>query len=342
MKKIILFFVTYFIIVLPVDALKLVSVGDSILSGYLLQDENDSFDNLLAEELNFDFYEYSYIGMTSDMLLDDLDNDNLKENIKAADIIILSIGSNDLLDLMFEMDFSNINIDFYNNAKMTVNNTEGLATSINSLNNLITDELKNKVDLIIDNFEINYELIINKIRKLNNKATIYINNFYNPYFNLNIPIKGVDLSNISSYFDDVIDRFNSKIKAYDNVKIINIHSLLRKNKYLNVNYFSLNFDPHPNKKGQKEIFKEYLKQMTYKVQYEDNTYYVLKGGNLKLEEPTKKGYKFVKWNHDLNNINSDMEIKPIFKKNIVLYIYISVGIVTIFIISLIVYKIKKA
>ena len=83
-----------------------------------------------------------------------------------------------------------------------------------------------------------------------------------------------------------------------------------------------------------------LKTLLHKVIVSDEVYRVIKGESLKLEDPKKEGYTFKKWDKDLNNINSDMEVKPIFKKNIDYIFIISFGIIVI-LISLIFLKIKK-
>ena len=111
MKKVLLFILVFSLFMLNVNATKLVSLGDSIPNGYLLKDEEDSFDNRLADTLDLDFYEHSYIGMRSDDLLRDLDIDEVKDNIKDADIIIINIGSNDLLDLFDYLDLSNFDFE---------------------------------------------------------------------------------------------------------------------------------------------------------------------------------------------------------------------------------------
>ena len=89
MKKVLLFIFVFSLFIVNVNATKLVSLGDSIPYGYLLDDREDSYDDRLAYTLKLDYYEYSYPGMRSDELLENLKLDEVKENIKDADIVII-------------------------------------------------------------------------------------------------------------------------------------------------------------------------------------------------------------------------------------------------------------
>ena len=111
MKKIFLFIIVSILMIGNVKALKIVSLGDSVTSGYLLEDETKSYDNLLEDTLDLEYYEYSYIGMRSDDLLNDLEDEELKNNIMDADIVIINIGANDLLDLLDYIDLSKVGIE---------------------------------------------------------------------------------------------------------------------------------------------------------------------------------------------------------------------------------------
>ena len=143
MKKILLFVLLFILAINSTKALKIVSLGDSIPNGYLLDDSNQSYDNLLANTLNADFYEYSYIGMRSDELLSELDNEELKKNISEADIILINIGANDLLDLLDYADLSKVGLEIeYGSNQQIGLNREFLDALKNYLQDFFINTLK--------------------------------------------------------------------------------------------------------------------------------------------------------------------------------------------------------
>lgn len=338
MKKIILLFLIIFSVT-NVKALKLVSIGDSIPNGYLLDNENDSYDNLFAKELNLDFYEYSYIGMTTKNILNDLDKEEVKENIKDADIIFLSVGSNDLLDLITESDYNFIDVNYFKDAKLNLNYFgDNYADVINNICNTIISDLETKIPAVYNDFKSNWTKIINKIKSYNKSAKIYVNNIYNPYFNIKVPIKDINLTNIIDFFDKTIVFFNEIIENNNNYEIIDVYHLLRKNKFLNINILQNNFDPHPNQKGHQKLYEEYLDKLCYKVTYQDKIYYVIKGEKFEIKPAYKPLHHFKKWNHDINHITSDITLKEIYVLNYKILYYI---IPPIFLIIIIFIKIKN-
>lgn len=343
MKKVLCFILVYFLYLVPVFSYNIVSIGDSIPNGYMLSNEEDSFDNLFSETIDADLKEYSEIGLTSKDILDLLNSNDLDNDIKKADMIILTVGSNDLLDIVFEVELPGIDIDFYNNANITLNGDYvDILEVLENLNNFfVSEELTNMLEDAFLNFSNNWEQIINYIKTVNPDAQLVVNNLYNPFFNISVPLLDIDFSNASNLIDSYIQKMNNIIlEESDDYQVIDTYNILRSNSLLNLNLIKLELDPHPNRRGHKKLFESYLKELTYKVTVDEDIYYVVKGESLKLEEPIKEGYTFKKWDKDLNNINSDMEVKPIFKKNINYGLIITISLVVL-LISIIFIKIKK-
>lgn len=339
MKKILLFVLLFILAINSTKALKIVSLGDSIPNGYLLDDSNQSYDNLLANTLNADFYEYSYIGMRSDELLSELDNEELKKNISEADIILINIGANDLLDLLDYADLSKVGLEIeYGSNQQIGLNREFLDALKNYLQDFFINTLKPMSIEVANTFSITFPLIIEKIKSYNPTAKIYVNSLYNPFFSISIPILNMDLSEIENVSDEAIGMFNKIIRDNEGYQVIDLYTTLRNNNYLNIAPMNVSFDPHPNKKGHKKIYELYLKELCYKVTYEDTVYYVLKGETLNIEPKEKDGYKFVKWNYDLNNINSDIVLEAIYKKKFNYLYLIPIGLIILVIIGLIIKK----
>ena len=341
MKKVLLFIFIFILTITNVKALKIVSLGDSIPYGYLLEEQTDSYDNRLAKTLKADYYEYSYPGMRSDELLNHLEEEEIASNIKDADIILINIGSNDLLHLLNEIDISSFNIDIESgfNSQMNIDK-DTLNNIYQYLKDYFEVDLKNKSLEELEKFKVTFPAIIAKIKEYNPNIKIYVDNLYNPFFDISIPLLNYDLDFISDTSDEAIDKFNEVISSNDGYTIINMHDILRNTDYLNINILKASIDPHPNYYGHNQMYEAYLKELCYKVTYGDKVYYVLKGGSLDIKPKEKEGYKFIKWNHDLSKINKDITLKAIYKKK---FNYYSLLIVIPFILLLgfVIIKAKK-
>ena len=320
-------------------ALKIVSLGDSIPNGYLLEDEDKSFDNLLADTLDAEYYEFSYIGMRSDDLLRELDNEEIKENIGNANIVIVNIGANDLLDLIDLLDLSKVGMKIEYGTNPTVGlNREFLDNFKTYLQDFFVNTLEPMSIKAADDFARVFPQIINKIKEYNQNAKIYVNNLYNPFFDISVPLLNLDLSGIEKVSDNAIKRFNETINNNEGYQVIDIYKTLRNNRYLNINPLSVSFDPHPNRLGHKRIYNLYLKELCYTVTYDDEVYYVLKGESINITPKKKDGYRFVKWDHDLNNIDGDIVLNAIYKKKFNFLYLIPIGLVIVIIIALVINK----
>ncbi len=334
MKKIVLFVFLSFFMIGNASALKIVSLGDSIPGGVLLEDPNKSYDNRIAETLNAEFYEYSVSGITTNDLLKALDKEEVKENIKDADIVFINIGSGDLLDLTDDIDFSGFG--FNPKDKMDLKNG-----ATEEFKKYLVDAFKNKMgsklEDVLNNFELKFDEFIEKIKTYNPNVKIYVNNAYNPFFSISIPIV-LDLSEIEKGTENAIKKFNDLLNS-DKYTVINIYDILRNNEYLNIDPLNNSFDPHPNLLGHDKIYEQYLKELCYKITYDGKDYYILKGDTFNIEPKEKKGYTFLKWNYDLNKIDKDIELKEVYKKNIN-YLYFIIPGVLLGIIFVIIIKKK--
>ena len=87
------------------------ALGDSIAEGYALSNLNDRYSNLVKNNYNIkskNFINLSKSGMTAKELSIKIKDDNYINAIKNADLITISIGSNELLRV-----FTNILQDVY-------------------------------------------------------------------------------------------------------------------------------------------------------------------------------------------------------------------------------------
>ncbi len=338
MKKIIFFIFLSIFMIGNVNALKITSLGDSIPNGVLLNDKEKSYDNMIAKKLGFEFYEYSVSGYTTEQLLSSLDKEEVKENISNSDIIFINIGSGDLLDLTDDIDFSSFG--FNSEEKMN------LKDSTDDFKNFLVEAFKSKMgdktNEVINNFSLKFKSIIEKIKSYNPDAKIYVNNAYNPFFDLSIPFI-LDLSEIENIVEEAIKAFNETLKTNDDYTVIDIYSILRDNNYLNVDPLNNSFDPHPSEKGHQKIYEAYLKELCYKITYDGNDYYILKGDKFEIEPKQKEGYTFDRWNYDLDKIDKDITLEEIYKSktNYLLFIIPSGVLLLLIIIVLIIKKKSK-
>lgn len=347
MKKILLFIAIIFINIGSAYAINLVSFGDSIANGYLLSNQDKSYDNMISNTFNFDYYEYSEVGITSDEFLNLVESNMFDEEIKKADIIFINIGSNDFLDIVTNMDLSATNFDVYQDSYLLMNGNFDVNNLLNVLKETVNSEkISKQANEAIINLESNYNKIIKYIRNINEKAEIYAFNLYNPYYNLNNPL--VNLSFVSDTFDKYINLANEIFKS-DEYHVVDSYNILRNNSLINLDIYKLNFDPHPNKYGHEELYNALLKELSYKVDVvlddeKTETYYVLKGDTLKIDAPKKNGYTFKEWNHDLNNINDNITVKPIYKKNFGIRdcLLIMGGLISISLVIFVIIKRKRA
>lgn len=224
------------------STIRYVALGDSIAFGYGLDDmEHDSY---VGQVRHFLEEKYDYVvttnfgknGMRSEELLDILTNPQNKNyapyhaTLKYADVITLSIGSNDLLHL--------IKIDF--NMKETIRNDAP------------------KFRKACEDFATNFPKIVQVIHKINPKAKIYANNIYNP-------AKG--LSSFSSVYDvaeHYIGLLNEAFLPSEDYQLVDIKSAFDRQdeSMINVALKGREIDPHPSKAGHALIGKMVIKQMT--------------------------------------------------------------------------------
>jgi len=197
-----------------------------VLSDYLWTNYfNDKKESVLNSNFNTDkfYYDYIYPSLTSTKLLKYLEDDttkisstslSLKEQISKSNYLILSIGLQDFIDYI----------------------------KINTMENKLSydkDILSLKADVFINN----YNLIIEVIREINKKITIYSTSLYFPYpyfedkelknffYLINLDMKEI-LENENGVFFDISsysqEKYLNNINEYklNTIALNNIFNLL--------------------------------------------------------------------------------------------------------------------
>lgn len=218
-----------------------VALGDSIAYGYGLEDrEKDSYVGQVSQYLE---EEYDYVlttnfgenGMRSDELLDILTNPQNEKHQKYcatlsyADVVTISIGSNDLLHLI----------------KLDIN-----------MEQMIRDG-HGKFQKACHSFSKTFPKIINRIRKMNPDVKIYANNIYNP-------AKGISsFANVYDVSERYINLLNEAFETTANYNLVNVKKLFDKQQksMINISLKGREIDPHPSKEGHELIGKMVIKQI---------------------------------------------------------------------------------
>jgi lysophospholipase L1-like esterase len=218
-----------------------VALGDSIAYGYGLEDrEEQSYTGRIARylESRYDcvlFNNFGTNGMTSDDLLDVLsnpENENYKKyrsTISYADIVTLSIGSNDLLQFL--------KVD--RNMDTMIENGEEI------------------FDAACENFKKNFPQIIREIRKINPDVMIYADNIYNP-------AKGLSaFQNVYDIAEYYIKKINSSYYESDDYCLVDVKAVFdgAEESMINVFWKGRQIDPHPSVAGHKKIADAVIKEM---------------------------------------------------------------------------------
>lgn len=197
---------------------KYVSLGDEISL-----ESSDSYDvkyvSLIKDFLyslnkNLEYYNLSKDGIKSSDLLNIIENN--KEKIKDADLITLSIGGNNVLNLILE----NLNID----KELIKNSNEEEFNSIVS-KHLNNENIKEEILNEINKFSKEFLGVIEEIKSLAPKANVYVNKVYNP-----INKKG----EIYNFFENQINLINEIIlKHNNNYKILDSYQEVSNDNVLN-------------------------------------------------------------------------------------------------------------
>ena len=256
-------------IVLAIDSTSTnyLALGDSIGAGYGLADKDtESYAQIVRSKLNIpknNFKNLAVSGMTCGEFYQKIQTSEYTSSIRAADMITVSIGSNELLGIVIEgissvtgvdrndPDFTNKVQQVYKNANLF----QKLTLTDNLYVFFTSNETKAQIEASIAAYEESWKKSISYIKNINPNVSIIATEFYNPYYE--VGLASYDLGN---FVDEYIKKMNVILrnlsqseslykiaKIYDdfnttNPRITNVN--------VNFSNFSkMNVDPHPNKDG---------------------------------------------------------------------------------------------
>lgn len=246
--------------------LNLVVIGDSIAKGYGSTDyKEDSFGAVLGKKLSADVENLGIVGLDTTGLLEKLDTEQFQDAIEDADVICLSIGSNDLLKPFLSIFAQTLGVDGEEKEmfkkiqdKLSASakkNPIDAASKLSTAMKKMTDN--EQLDKACEDFPQKFNGVVEKINEINPDALIYANNIYNPYYGVAYEYGGISIFNISQLCEPYIQKLNSSFNSTDKYTVIDMYSIFRQSGYTHVNSGSLenlsevNLDPHPNDDGYK-------------------------------------------------------------------------------------------
>ena len=210
--------------------LKITAFGDSIAAGYGLDSQDDNYLSLFAESIGASLKNNAVSGYDSGDLVSLLSGTSADYDIKNADIIIISIGGNDILHSKEEI-ISAIKEAFLHGG----------------------DYFPENINSIYADFEANLTGIFTKLHSVNQDASIIIQTLYNPALSQEYRISLIDAGKL---IDKYITRLNESIISvssnFDNVFVFDIADEMNGDKN---NFYNLqtDFDIHPTKQGHSSL-----------------------------------------------------------------------------------------
>jgi len=244
--------------------LNLVILGDSIAKGYGSSEAlQGGFGSILGEKLSANVTNLGVVGLDSEQLLDKLSNENYIQAVEEADVICLSIGSNDLLKPFLSIFAGSLGVEGEEKELFSkIQNKMSSSAKNNPLE--AADMLSTAMKRLTNNSELNsacqdfpdrFDRVIDRIHEINPDVIIYANNIYNPYYGVVYEYGGISVFNVQQLCEPYIKKLNTTFHSSEDYTVVDMYSVFRQLGYTNVNAASItnmkgiNLDPHPNDAG---------------------------------------------------------------------------------------------
>ncbi|MBQ8941834.1 MAG: hypothetical protein IJ062_08350 [Firmicutes bacterium] len=253
------------------EKVQYIALGDSIAAGYGLKyPDTQSYPALLANANKLTYVNYGVNGLTTTQLIDAIESGQY--DISGADVITVSIGSNDLMRPMINTFAAEIGVNpnSENFDKDVIDRIEYLkqnesASQLKARLDRLEAKLVNNPELlaICDNTsQVMIPKVAETIRAKNPKCQLIFTNYYNPYKNkiLVVPMSGSAQGEypIGARVQTYIDRLNGGLAESDDYKIADVYGNFTTARYINANVdmrtAGVSFDPHPTALGHRAIY----------------------------------------------------------------------------------------
>lgn len=251
------------------DAL-IVGLGDSITTGYGLEEEGQCYLNLAAKELNAKPANYAVNGQTTAQLKKQLKKAvdgkkaaaDLAGDLKQANYVVLTIGGNDLVNTLVKEAVKQSGSTQEQMKKWLVEpqeNYDNIAVLLNGIQKASEKLAKGGADKTITTAKKNLKTCVSYVRKLNKSAVIMVATQYNPYLTLS---DNVLLSPMVKNLDSCVKKYNKAVKAVvtgKNCKVLEAYKTFKNAKTsmtnVSMDASNMNLDFHPNGSGHEALAK---------------------------------------------------------------------------------------
>ena len=160
---------------------KLVCLGDSIGTNYKLKVRTNTFSDLLGRRLGLETVNYSTPAATAGIMISMLDGDEkMVDDIRHAKIVLITIGSNNLLGLGLSKVAAAGGIE--PSMRMVNKIIDAIkknpAVTLKMIGAMNSDELKKHAANSVVNYKRDMELLVKKIQEVNPEAIIMVQTLY--------------------------------------------------------------------------------------------------------------------------------------------------------------------
>jgi len=224
------------------------ALGDSIAEGYGLTNKTiESYASKVKAKYNISSTKYNnkaVVGMTCKGFYTHIKGSEVTNLIKNAELISISIGSNELLSIVLE----HMSGDSY---------WELAGQALTLYDFLTSEETEKKVEAAIATYKTNWIASIDYIKSINPNADIIATEFYHPYYGVKLLTYDYGTV-IGKHIDKMNDILWEESKNQTRYKIAKIHDdfNVTSPRLTNVNIAVTNFnvDPHPTAEGHNKIY----------------------------------------------------------------------------------------
>lgn len=258
---------------------KYISLGDSIPAGYYLEKpEADSYGEKLRQKLYIPSDNYENLSVSAETTLQfysTIQTDEYTNAIANSDLITITIGSNEILEVVAEglsyatgipmptynMEFLYLVVDAFSNADLL----EKVEILLALYEYVTTEDIKGKVETNIQRYEEYWEKSLDYIKQINPSATIVVTEFFNPYYD--ITLLNYDFG---GWCDEIIQKLNTILYDYSEseteYQIAKIYSTFNTTNprltNVDLSLTNLNLDPHPTVLGHEIISLKILETLS--------------------------------------------------------------------------------
>ena len=254
------------------------ALGDSITLGTGLENiDTEAYPSLLTNTFNIESTNYGIDGMNSSWLLYNIKHGDYVDSIKDADLITISVGSNDILWIFYQIIADAFNVDINNCDNLIQSISENFAEAnitekiemIKKLyENTYSDKTKKDLKDAIENYKKTWPELVKTIKNINPKGELIVIEYYNPYHNIVLPFFNTNSISFNKYLDSYVDELNNFLYENNNLgyDIAYIKDDFYKSDSTNVHISPFNFslDPHPNKNGHYIIYEKIINLLNEK------------------------------------------------------------------------------